>query len=98
MDVVSAWNPLNDLRFPLGVAPSLTGVNGGRRLSKCSGLRLGPNDTRFLLANGAMLSVGLRFLPLVAGVDFLALAGVLAVKVNVKTKICINYMTEEGML
>lgn len=78
VDVVSAWNPLNDLRFPLGVAPSLTGVNGGRRLSKCSGLRLGPNDTRFLLANGAMLSVGLRFLPLVAGVDFLALAGVLA--------------------
>lgn len=34
----------------LGVAPFFIGVCGGSSLSKCSGLRLGPNDTRFLLA------------------------------------------------
>lgn len=37
----------NDFR---GMAPFLIGVLGGRVLSKCSGLRLGPNDTLFLLA------------------------------------------------
>ena len=31
-----------------GVAPFLMGVDTGNALSNCSGLNLGPNDTRFL--------------------------------------------------
>ena len=34
----------------LGVDPLANGVEGGRRLSNCSGLKLGPKDTRFRLA------------------------------------------------
>ena len=36
-----------------GIAPLLTGVEGGNFLSKCSGDSFGPNDTLFLLADGA---------------------------------------------
>lgn len=38
---------------PLGLSPLLTGVAGGRSLSKCSGFSSGPNDTFFLLASEA---------------------------------------------
>ena len=31
-----------------GVAPFLTGVETGSAISNCSGLKFGPNDTRFL--------------------------------------------------
>ena len=37
----------------LGLSPLLTGVAGGRSLSKCSGFSCGPNDTFFLLASEA---------------------------------------------
>ena len=45
-----------------GVFPFRTGVLGGKCLSNSSGLILGPNDTRFLLALGAKSSVDFLFL------------------------------------
>lgn len=50
----------------LGVAPRLTGVSGGRNLLKCSGLRAGPNETRFRLGLGAMESRDFLFFPVEA--------------------------------
>lgn len=47
-----------------GIAPLLTGVEGGNFLSKCSGDNFGPNDTLFLLADGASrCSIDFLFFP-----------------------------------
>jgi len=49
----------------LGVAPFFIGVFGGRYLSKCSGLRFGPNETLFLFALGTYaISADFLFLPM----------------------------------
>lgn len=57
-------------RLPLGDAPFLNGVCTGRRLSNCSGLKLGPNETRLeRFDGGAALPDDLRFFPELLGGD-----------------------------
>lgn len=53
-----------------GIAPLLTGVDGGSFLSKCSGDSLGPNETLFLFADGARFSSDFLFLPLLLCLSF----------------------------
>ena len=53
-----------------GIAPLLTGVEGGSFLSKCSGESLGPKETLFLFADGARFSEDFLFLPLPFGLGF----------------------------
>ena len=50
-----------------GIAPLLTGVEGGSFLSKCSGESLGPKETLFLFADGARFSDDFLFFPLPFG-------------------------------
>lgn len=52
----------------LGVAPFLTGVDGGRVFRKCSGLSFGPNDTLAFLDLDSKVSVDFLFFPELAGV------------------------------
>ena len=60
--------PLTGADFLRGEAPRLTGVAGGRDLSKCSGLNAGPKETRFArFAADSAVSVDFLFWPLGVG-------------------------------